>query len=511
MWACCAISACTHCPGVRLTLVCTDPHTPYSGMLPGYVAGHYSYDDVHIDLGRLAAFAGARFICGEVTGIDRANCLTVALQPAACPFRLRVDQHRLHAATRAGAGCCRYAVAVKPIVRFNQRWLALLDRVRGHPGPMMIAVVGGGAGGVELLLAMQYRLQQELRGLQQDPNDLVFHLFTSDAQFCPPTIPGCAGVSTPCCTSGVCGCTVHPASRRCPRMRSVHGRVVRRRRNSVGDAGRRRWLTATGLALDTDGFCGRQRASAVGQRRTHFAAGDVASIQGRPLEKAGVFAVRMGRPLAENLRRAVLSRPLHSYRPQRRWLALISTGDRYAVASRGALGFAGRWVWRWKDWIDRRFMQRFAEFPAMAPAGGPAGRTTAFPLSADESRQAVSAMAMRCGGCGAKVGASRCCRARWRSCSRCSATTWWSGCNHRTMRRWCGCPPADPGADGGRRAGLKQAPDQRFFTGGRELLLIVRCYCLFIKPVFQYSGVSAATVGLVFGVGEFLGYGLKVC
>jgi selenide,water dikinase len=95
-----------------------------------------------------------------------------------------------------------------------------------------------------------------------------------------------------------------------------------------------------------------------------FAAGDVASLVGHRLEKAGVVAVRQARPLAENLRRVVEGGPLLAYRPQRQWLALISTGDRFAVASRGRLCLSGDWVWRWKDWIDRRFMARHRGPPA---------------------------------------------------------------------------------------------------------------------------------------------------
>jgi selenide,water dikinase len=126
-----------------------------------------------------------------------------------------------------------------------------------------------------------------------------------------------------------------------------------------------------------------------------------------PLEKAGVFAVRMGKPLAENLRRTSWASRC-ALSAAARWLALISTGDRHAVASRGA-GFCARgdWVWRWKDWIDRRFMRKFSEFPpsALPMAGGPQ-LLEEIPLDEREKTQAISAIAMRCGGCGAKVGAT---------------------------------------------------------------------------------------------------------
>ncbi|MEZ5728056.1 MAG: selenide, water dikinase SelD [Burkholderiaceae bacterium] len=130
-------------------------------------------------------------------------------------------------------------------------------------------------------------------------------------------------------------------------------------------------------------------------------------MDGYRLEKAGVFAVRMGPPLADNLRRAVAGQPVLPYRPQLHWLSLISTGDRYAVASRGPIGFEGAWVWRWKDWIDRRFMRKFTEFEPMAEgAAKKPPRQSPIPLNPDEATQALSAIAMRCGGCGAKVGAS---------------------------------------------------------------------------------------------------------
>jgi selenide,water dikinase len=172
----------------------------------------------------------------------------------------------------------------------------------------------------------------------------------------------------------------------------------------VTRAGGAPWLRDTELELDADGFI---RVTDTLQTVTDpniFAAGDVASMINYPLEKAGVFAVRQGPPLAENLRRAVQGRPLEPFRPQGRWLALISTGDRHAVASRGPLCLQGDWVWRWKDWIDRRFMRKFSEFPEMNAQPGAAPASVR--LNEDETAQAISAIAMRCGGCGAKVGAT---------------------------------------------------------------------------------------------------------
>lgn len=394
-------------PGVRLTLICTDTHTPYSGMLPGYIAGHYSYDQVHIDLGRLCAFAGARLYRDEVVGIDRnagkvlcRNRPAVAFDFAAINIGSTPQMHQV-------PGAADHAVPVKPITQFNQRWLALLARVRQHPGTTTIAVVGGGAGGVELTLAMQHRLRHELRAQGRNPDELRFHLFTASADILPTHNPGVRQRFAR-----------ELAARGVHLHRSAEVREVAAGKLTTGpgevlaadevvwvtQAGGAPWLRHTGLALDAGGFIQvNDHLQTLSDPRI-FAAGDIAAIVGRPLEKAGVFAVRMGPPLAENLRRSALGQPLQPYRPQRRWLALISTGDKHAVASRGGLGFAGDWVWRWKDWIDQRFMRRFSEFPAMDAGKAPAP-SPSLALTQEESLQAISAIAMRCGGCGAKVGA----------------------------------------------------------------------------------------------------------
>lgn len=429
-------------PGLRITLVCTDAHTPYSGMLPGYIAGHYAFDEVHLDLVRLCAFAGARFVRAQAIGIDRAaRQLLLQGRPPLDYDVLAINTGSTpHLAQAQGA--MDHAIAVKPIAAFNARWLQLLASLRSGKAPRTIAVVGAGAGGVELLLAMQFRLRKECEALGLQVPQFVLlsasnvilpthnagvrarfmhtlqsrgvqvHLATRvqsvSAQGVQVLRPAQTGAATP--SAGHAHAT-NPNSNCVPHPEQLPQHIEADTVFWVTQAAGGSWLAPTGLALDKDGCL---RVNAYLQSETDariFASGDVAAFGPRPLEKAGVFAVRMGMPLAGNLHRALCGQPLHAFRPQKHWLALISTGDRYAVASRGMLGFAGRWVWRWKDHIDRRFMQRFSDLgvAAMAPDGAATGAQALAHfanLDAKERAQAQAAQAMRCGGCAAKVGAS---------------------------------------------------------------------------------------------------------
>ncbi len=391
-------------PGLRLTLVCTDTDTPYSGMLPGYIAGHYRHDEVHIDLRRLAQWAGARFLRDEVVGLDRRARRVLCRERPPLPYDLVSINTGSTPQVGQVPGADAFAVPVKPIARFNERWLALLARVRHHPGPTTVAVVGAGAGGVEMALAMQHRLRAELAEQGRPPEELSMHLVSATPHILPSHNPGVRQRFERVLAQR--GVRLHVA---CMAEAVEPGRL----RLSTGgvlpadevvwvtQAGGGAWLRETGLALDEQGFV---RVNGFLQSVSDpcvFAAGDCAAMEGESLEKAGVFAVRQGRPLADNLRAQLFGAPLQAYRPQKRWLALISTGNRHAVASRGAWGMQGDWVWRWKDGIDRRFMARFNDLPAMTR---PPRADRALPLAPEEQRQALSALAMRCGGCGAKVG-----------------------------------------------------------------------------------------------------------
>ena len=392
-------------PGVRLTLICRDVHTPYSGMLPGFVAGHYDYDDIHIDLGPLARFAGARLYHDELVGLDAAS------RRIYCKNRPDVSYDVLSINTGSTPdfsqvpGADQFVVPVKPINRFLSRWKRLVPRVMAARGVARIGVVGAGAGGVELTLAMQCRLEQSCREAGFEP-ELTFHLFSRTESVLPTHNE-----------------RVQATFSRLLAERRVHVhapcRVTQLWEGGLGcddgntheleeilwvtNAAAPSWPEKAGLAVDEGGFIQvNDRLQSVSHPEV-FASGDVAAVQTHPREKAGVFAVRQGPPLSRNLRHALLGQPPQPFRPQKQWLSLISTGDKYAIASRGRWFLKGRLVWRWKDWIDRRFMEKFNVLPDMklaSPANFAPG------LADAEAMREISAMAMRCGGCGAKVGAT---------------------------------------------------------------------------------------------------------
>ena len=442
-------------PGVRVTLICRDVETPYSGMLPGHVAGHYTHDEIHIDLGPLARFANARFYHDEIVGLDPIERRVICRNRPPVPYDVLSIDIGSAPRTHDVPGADGAVVPVKPIGNFIGRWNALVERVLTTDGTIRIGVVGAGAGGVEMVLAMRHGLRARLREAGRDPARLRFELFTAGAEVLPRNPPRVrAAFARVLAERGV---RVHrdawidrvaPGALHATGLTggaevgagdgtgylAIGGRVYLDGSGGaevgVGDgtgypcvlhvaggamheldevlwvtaAGAQGWLAASGLDTDEGGFVAVHPTLESTSHPGVFAAGDCAAVLEHPREKAGVFAVRQGPALEANLRRALRSLALKPFRPQRRYLSLISTGDRRAFATRGgSLVLGGEWVWRWKDWIDRRFMRKFAELPDMADDAKldiPSG------LAGDDAIQELSAIAMRCGGCGAKVGAT---------------------------------------------------------------------------------------------------------
>ncbi len=392
-------------PGVRLTLLSREVHTPYSGMLPGLIAGHYGFDDAHIDTGPLARFAGARLYQDEAVDVDLAGRYVICRRRPPVPYDLLSLNIGSTPNTADVPGASEHAIPVKPIDGFLRRFEALRARVLARKGRTAVALVGAGAGGVELLLAVEHRLRQTVARAGFDAGGLSFVL-VSDVPDILPSFPAAfrARFRAVLAARGIAVITGAPVTRvEAGRlMLAGYGPLAADEILWTTQAAPARWLAKAGLPLDARGFLRVDQTLRVVGRDDVFAAGDTIAFSGRELPKSGVYAVRAGPALAENIRRTLTGRSLRRFRAQREALYLISTGGRHAVGTRNGLVVEGDWVWRWKDWIDRRFMRKFNELPEMTPA--PA---VALPPLADrEALKEISAIAMRCGGCGAKVGAT---------------------------------------------------------------------------------------------------------
>ena len=172
-------------PGVRLTLITREVHTPYSGMLPGMIAGHYSADDAHIDTGPLTRFANARLYHSAVTGLDlEGRCVLCANRPPV-PFDVLSINIGSTPGMQQVPGVAEYAVPVKPVDGFLPRFEAARARVLAAKGKARIGVIGAGPGGVELLLALQHRLMRDVRTSGHDPAGLSFVIVTPSAEVLP--------------------------------------------------------------------------------------------------------------------------------------------------------------------------------------------------------------------------------------------------------------------------------------------------------------------------------------
>ena len=353
-------------PMVELTLVSPESSMCYSGMLPGLVAGHYSTRDTHIELAPLATWARARYLPDRVTGLDLYTKTARLGSGEREPFDI-VSLDVGSTPDMSVPGALALALPVKPVSAFLAAW-AQMQTAAVAGGVHSIAVVGGGAGGVEVLLAMQHRLSKLMEAdaprfalITDQPTLLPSHAPVVRARFGRILVERGAVLHL---SSGAMA--VEPGA-----IVVTHGRRIAVDRIVwATSASAAPWLAESGLACDDKGFVRIDDNLRSTSHAFVFAAGDCASQLGHPRPKSGVFAVRQGPPLAANLRRAAYDMPLSKYVPQRHALALISTGDKHAIASRGPFVVEGDWVWRWKDRVDRAFMAKYVSRSTVPTAAG---------------------------------------------------------------------------------------------------------------------------------------------
>lgn len=347
--------------GAEVMLLTPYRELTYSGMVPGLVAGHYSAEQCRIALAPLAAAAGVRLVDGQATALDAAaRCVQLADGRTAEYDVLSLDTGSVQSRDSL-PGAREHGLFVRPIEPFVELQARLAELAQQRP--LNVVVLGGGAAGFELALALQHRLPGSRLALV-------------------------SGAAEP--LAGYPPAVVQAGARALARQQVT---VFRERAASL-DAGAvvlasgvrvacdapviatgtepAPWLAGSGLALCPRGFVLTRPTLQSTSHPEVFAAGDVATRADQPHPKSGVYAVRAGPPLALNLQRLVAGGSLVPYTPQARTLNLLSCGGRSAITVWGGLGLGewpfGRLAWWWKDRIDRGFIARFSSPGGAAPA-----------------------------------------------------------------------------------------------------------------------------------------------
>ena len=338
-------------PGVQMLLVSPVPALIYSGMVPGLVAGRYLRSEIEIPIEPVARAAQARVIAGRAAAIDAAAREVQLADGQRIGYDLLSINTGPLIDRTAIPGAAEHALFVRPIEQF----IHLLDSVLelATRKPLQMVVVGGGPAGFELVLAFAHRLARA--GVEGSRFSLVCESDGVLANY-PARVRSLA-------LRALARARITVLPERCVAISAQHVELANGARvacdvplvslGAVAPA----WLAGSGLALDAQGFIATGPTLQSVSHAEVFAAGDVASRAG--IGKGGVHAVRAGKPLALNLRRAAAGGALEPWASPPRTLNLLACGDGRAIASWGGWSAQGRWVMRWKDVIDRRFVARF--------------------------------------------------------------------------------------------------------------------------------------------------------
>lgn len=337
---------------LSITLISPDRWQYYSGMLPGWMAGHYPLDACRLDLRALAQRAGVSLIEDAIVGLDAAKRCVCLSDGRHVPYDLVSLDVGSETDVAWLADLGERLLPVKPLAGFLAAWPVILKEARS--GDTGLVVAGGGAAGVELALAAAHALQALGTGSRVT-------LVTGRSGLLPSFPSGARRMISSALQRQRVEVIEQRGAGDPEGVLFEDGRILSARRVIAATGARPHvWLTLTGLALDAAGYVLVDPQHRSVSHAEVFAVGDVCSRSDAKMERSGVHAVRAGPVLAHNLFAAIDGAPLKAYRPRRHSLYLLACGDQDAVASWGPLSARGNWVWRWKRSIDEQFIARFS-------------------------------------------------------------------------------------------------------------------------------------------------------
>lgn len=336
-------------PGLRCCLVTPSPQSIYSGMLPGWIAGFFTDDDIRIDVAVLARAAGITFFLDEAVDLnaDR-KCVHLA-------SGRMIGYGHLSLATGGETDLSHLGslgerlLSAKPVDRFFDRWPAVRSELAAKLAPD-VAIVGGGAAGCELALAVRTAIGPRSAITLVAGEGGILTGFPLRIRRLMDASLQAAGIAV--ATSDAAGTRdglllSNGASLPCDVVIAATG-------SRAPD-----WLKNSGLALSPDGYVIVDGSMRSISNDDVFAAGDITSRLDRSMERSGVHAVKSGPVLAHNLRAQFEEIPMRAYRPRRQSLYILSTANEQALLSWRGLSFGGRLAWWIKKAIDRDFINRY--------------------------------------------------------------------------------------------------------------------------------------------------------
>lgn len=337
-----------------VTLVSRFDNSIYSGMLPGWIAGHYKLDALTIPLPALAERAGATFFRDRVIAIDLVERVAYTQSGAPLPFDVLSINTGPEIDREAIRGLGDHALTLRPVEKFVEAWQRLEALYTGAAQSATLTIAGGGAAGVEVALAIAHRVSTS-------PLRLKVQLITGRPGLLP-ALPASARkhVARLLPKSGVRVIEDEVVAIGADRVQLARAGELPTDVTVVAiGATAARWPRDCGLKCDARGFIAVNSSLQSLSHPFVFAAGDCASMVDHPRARSGVYAIRAGAPLATNLRRAVAGRPLRRHIPPPTALYLLSTGGKNAIGVWGPFTWQSETLWRWKDRIDRAHVARF--------------------------------------------------------------------------------------------------------------------------------------------------------
>ncbi len=379
-------------PKLKITLISPDSLTPYSGMIPGYLSGEYTEEECHIDLRHLCNFSGSRFIKDAVYNIDTKNRYVFCNSTPPIYYDILSLDIGITPDTK-NIDISEIIVPVKPISKFTSKMNNFVEVIDKISNPKM-CIIGGGAGGIEIAFSLREKFEKIgikieiiiihkgskivesytnsvrkriLKTLKSKNIQLILNEKVSKVL----KKQGKSNLSLLHCESGYIyesNFTIFTTQATPPQ-----------------------WLESTNLKKDKNGFILVNTFLQSLSNPEIFATGDIASIENYNLEKSGVYAVRQGSILYKNLIAFTQGKSLKNYAPQKHFLSLLSTGDKRAISKRNIISLGpSNYIWRWKDFIDKKFMKSFQDLP----------------FKMDEKKNEINSEKenIRCMGCGSKIG-----------------------------------------------------------------------------------------------------------